>query len=227
MKKAIVASVLGIAGSLAMVSTSHAQGTVYFQNYTSAANATTLDAPVTFASNGTVAVGGTGTANQAVTAGWGVGSEFNAALLYSIGNTGTYTLLTQSNSGATFAGPAGYPAGFTFGNTADGTTGGRSGANPGYFLGAGITIPNYTTGSIAFIVEAYNGSTYAASVGAGLWRGESAALVLPSIATGTNPTGYLTGLSGFTVTSVPEPSTFAFAGMGLFSLLAMARRKKV
>jgi len=208
-----------------MVSTSNAQGTVYFQNYTSAANSVTLDSPVTFASSGHPVTGG----SPSSTAGFGVGSEFNADLLYSIGNTGTYTLLSHANSGASTTGAGGYPAIFTFGATPDGPTGGRSAAIPGYFLGAGVKIPGYVSGSIAFEVEAYNGASYANSVGAGLWRGKSAPDVLASIATGTTPTGYLTGLQAFTVStgSVPEPTTLAFAGMGMLSLLAIARRKKV
>ena len=47
-----------------------------------------------------------------------------------------------------------------------------------------------------------------------------------SIATGTTPTGYLTGLTGFTVSSVPEPTTIALAGLGLAALIAF-RRKQV
>jgi len=211
---------------MALTGSSNAQGTVYFQNYTSAGNTVTLDAPVTFASSGHPVTGGA----VSSTAGFGVGGEFTAALLYSVGNTGTYTLLTFANSGATASGPFGYPTGFTFaGNTPDGPSGGRSGATPGYFVGAGVKIPTYVSGSIAFEVEAYNGTSYANSVGAGLWRGVSAPDVLASIATGTTPTGYLTGLTGFTVSTsaVPEPTTLAFAGMGMLSLLAIARRKKV
>jgi hypothetical protein len=220
MKRTIIASILGIAGSVAMVATSQAQGTVYFQNYSS----TGVNAPVTFATGGAQPTGGIG---GAVSAGWGVGGEFTAALLYSVGNTGTYTLLTSANAGQ-IPGPAGYPAPFEYGSLADGPVTGPVGTSPGYFLGGGVTIPTYVSGVIAFELQAYNGSSYAASLGAGLWRGQSAPLVMASIATGTTPTGYLTGLTGFTVsTSIPEPTTLAFAGMGLLSLLAFARRKNV
>lgn len=229
MKRTIVASILGIAGSVAMVSTSHAQGSVYFQNYaTVAANGVNIDAPITFASSGHVVLGGTGTVNEAVTAGWGVGSEFTADLLYSVGNTGTYTALTFANSGAS-AGqenqPFGYPATFTFGATSSGPVD-HTTTYAGYFYGTGVKIPTYTSGTIAFIVEAYNGSSYASSVGAGLWRGQSAPDVLGSIATGTTPPGFLTGLQAFTVSSVPEPTTIALAGLGLAALMAF-RRKQV
>jgi len=218
MKRTIVASILGIAGSVAMVSTSHAQGTVYFQNYSS----TGISAPVTFASSGHAVTGGVGPS----VAGNGVGGEFTADLLYSIGNTGTYTLLTSALAGQS-PGPAGYPAPFTYGSGHDGPVTGTGGAIPGFFLGGVLTIPGYTSGSIAFVVEAFNGTSYTDSTGSGLWRGQSAPDVLSSIATGTTPTGYLTGLTGFTVSSVPEPTTLAFAGMGLLSLLAIARRKNV
>lgn len=220
MKRTIVASVLGIAGSAAMT---YGQGTVYFQNYTSAANTVHITAPVTFASSGHAVTGGNGPS----VAGNGVGKEFTADLLYSVGNTGTYTALTFANSGATVSGAFGYPAAFAYGSGLDGALPGTpSGGSPGYFLGAGIKIPGYTSGTIAFIVEAYNGSSYAASQGAGLWRGQSAAFVMSSIATGTTPTGYLTGLGGFTVSSVPEPATMALGGLGLASLL-LFRRKQV
>jgi len=201
---------------------SYGQGSVYFQNYSS----TGVNAPVTFAASGTVG------ASESVTAGWGVGNEFTADLLYSVGNTGTYTLLTEVNAGSSTVGPFGYPAEFTYGSAHSGPITGTgapgSGASPGYFIGLGVKIPTYVAGdTIAFIVEAYNGTSYADSVGAGLWRGQSAPDVLSSIATGTTPTGYLTGLTAFTVSQVPEPTTLAFAGMGLLSLLAIARRKNV
>lgn len=222
MKRTIVASVLGIAGSVAMVATSHAQGSVYFQNYASAAAAggTAISAPVTFASSGTVT--GTG----AVQAGWGAGNEFTAQLLYSVGNTGTYTLLTFANSGAASSGPFGYPTGFTYGSVASSAISGNNAASAGYFTGGQVKIPTYSSGVIAFIVQAYNGTSYAASSGPGLWRGQSAPLVMASIATGTTPTGYLNGLTGFTVTSVPEPTTMALGGLGLAALM-LFRRKQV
>jgi len=217
MKRTIVASVLGIAGSVAMVATSHAQGSVYFQNYSS----TGVNAPVTFASGGKV-----GATGPTVTAGMGVGSEFTAQLLYSIGNTGTYTLLSAVNAGSPGPGPFGYPTGFTYGSAASGPITGVNGSSPGYFIGIGAKIPAYTSGVIAFEVQAYNGSSYASSSGPGLWRGTSAPDVLASIATGTTPTGYLTGLAGFTVSSVPEPTTMALGGLGLAALM-LFRRKQV
>jgi len=224
MKRTIVASILGITGSLAMVGSSHAQGTVYFQNYANAAenNGVAISAPVTFASSGLAVTGGAGLS----VAGNGVGKEFTADLLYSIGNTGTYTLLTSALA-EQLPGVGGYPAPFVYGSGADGPVTGPTGGSPGFFLGGGVTIPGYTSGSIAFIMEAYNGTNYVSSVGAGLWRGQSAPDVLSSIATGTTPTGFLNGLTGFTVSSIPEPATLAFAGLGLLSLLAIARRKKV
>jgi len=223
MKRTIVASILGIAGSVALVGSSHAQGTVYFQNYTSSLNPVQINAPITFGSTGFAVTGGNGTS----VAGNGVGKEFTADLLYSLNGGSTWTPLTFANSGATISGAFGYPAAFGYGSAKDGPITTPSGGNPGYFIGAGVKVPAYTSGSIEFIVEAYNGTNYVSSVGAGLWRGQSAPDVLSSIATGTTPTGYLTGLEGFTVSTIPEPATLAFAGLGLLSLLAIARRKKV
>ena len=88
MKRKIIASLLGVAGSLAMVASSHAQGSVNFISYASDVNA-----PVTFAQtqsgNGVTGV-----------AGGLVGSEFTAALMYSLNGGVSYTLLDQVSAGA-------------------------------------------------------------------------------------------------------------------------------
>ena len=94
----------------------------------------------------------------------GLGNEFTADLLYSVGNTGTYTLLTGANAGAPGPGPFGYPTGFTYGSVASWPRlQQRVVAAQDISLAVGVKIPAYTSGTIAFIVEAYNGSSYAAS----------------------------------------------------------------
>jgi len=199
MKRKIIASLLGIAGSMALVAASHGQGSVNFANYTSDVNA-----PVTFgqtqSGNGVTGVSG----------GF-VGSEFTAALMYSLDGGANYTLLTTAASGN-----AGYPTAFL------GTDNGAPGTGAGYFIAspATVTIPGYSSGPVSFIVQAYHGANYAAAD----WKGQSAVFTLPSLATGLSTPGNLVGMQGFVVT-VPEPSVFALAGLGAAGLMAFRRKK--
>jgi len=74
-----------------------------------------------------------------------------------------------------------------------------------------------------FVVVAYNGPTYATST----IRGHSAAFTLAANANPASPLdiGTAAGLTTFSVVGVPEPSTFALAGLGLAGLLIFRRRK--
>ncbi len=149
-----------------------------------------------------------------------IGSEFTAALLYSMDGGATYSTLTAGQSGS-----GTYPTAFAFGIGADGDS-----ANfAGYFFGNTVTIPGYTSGPISFIVEAYHGSSYATAD----WKGQSPSFTLSSIAftggTGNPPppTDLTSGpgaLQSFVVT-VPEPSVFALAGLGAAGLMAFRRKK--
>ena len=99
------------------------------------------------------------------------------------------------------------------------------------FIGAGIyqtpndfSVPGWvdgTSGPISVVVVAYNGASYATST----VRGHSAAFTLAptpgagfAVVTGTQ-------MGSFQVIGVPEPSTFALAGLGLAGLLIFRRRK--
>jgi hypothetical protein len=215
MKRKIMASVLGIVGSMAMIASSFGQGSVIFANYTSpSGSGPTADpgvnAPVTF--------GGTGNYGGVnATAGDRIGSEFTAALLYSLNGGATFSLLTQAQ-----AGDPGYPTAFL-------GVDGQNATGAGYFQGPSVTIPGYSSGPITFIVEVYNGSSYNAPNTT--WRGQSAAFTLNSIATGLTPTGDFgqvggTGgfLQSFTVPT-PEPTAFALAGLGAAALMIVRRKK--
>jgi hypothetical protein len=199
MKKTVLATALALMGSFAALS-SYGQGSVIFENYDFGA----LNAPVTFGN--TANVGGV----NGVT-GQGIGSEFTAALMYSLDGGATYTLLSQGAAGA----GAAYPTAFsgTDGNAASGAS---------YFLGPTVTIPGYSSGPVNFIVQAYHGASYATAD----WKGQSAAFTDPSLATGQTPASQFPGgsLQAFVVT-VPEPSIFALAGLGAAGLMAFRRKK--
>jgi len=76
-----------------------------------------------------------------------------------------------------------------------------------------------SSGSATIMIIAYNGASYASSS----VRGHSAAFSITPAQLGTAPG--LGGMPSFQVIGVPEPSTFALAGLGLASLLIFRRRK--
>jgi hypothetical protein len=201
MKRKIIASLLGVAGSLAMLASSHGQGFVNFLS-----SGSDVDAPVKFGQTANVnGVNGV--------AGVSVGSEFTADLMYSLNGGSTYTRLDQLSAAAGTAYPTAFLA--TDGDTANGA---------GYFVGPTVTIPGYTSGPVSFIVEAYHGSSYTAAAAANDWRGQSAAFVVPSLATGLATPGDLVGMPAFVV-AVPEPSIFALSGLGAAALMLIRRKK--
>jgi len=202
MKRTIVASILGVVATVAMVNKSQAQGNVVFANY----NGGGATSPVTYANS------------VALLGGEAVGSEFTADLLVSFGaNLG----VTYTDLGA-----------FTSFYGSDGGSPGTDGAGLFGTTANSVSIPGYTSGQADFIVEAYNGATYASS----LIRGSSAVVVLSVLGTSSNflPVGSLmpdngsatTPLTAFTVAAVPEPTTLALAGLGGLASLMAFRRKK-
>lgn len=188
MKKALLASILGVVASVA---TTFGQGQVYFNNY---ANNGYAGAPVKYGANSG------GTIDSSVAGG------FNSQLAYVFG---------------TVADVAGNDdiSGFTLLGTILPNLGGTG--LPGMTAGPIVTIPGYLSGPITFQWLAFNGADYAGSD----VRGHSAAFTLPSIATGQTLPGYLDGMASFAVSQVPEPSTFALAGLGSAAMLIFRRRK--
>lgn len=152
-------------------------------------------------------------AGNGANSGLAVGNDFSADLLYSIDGGVTYIDL---GLGQTF------PFLAPTGDTADGA--GLFGS-----ISSTVNLPAYVSGAVDFIVEAYNGSTFANS----LIRGQSAVVVLSNVSTAL-PTGGLlsdnnfatTPLTAFTVAPVPEPTTLALAGLGGLASLVALRRKK-
>jgi hypothetical protein len=206
MKKALVAAILGIA---LKATVAHGQGYIVMENYKVATGGTPVWSGVTYGSGSGPKTG------QYV----GAASGFKADLLYSLtGNPGTYSLAAGSQTSF-------------FSGSVDGGTPTTDGA--GSFLGGTITIPGYTSGPAFFIVEAYQGSSYAAAVSGNLYAGQSTAFSIPSLVTSTLQTpGDLLNLNGTTVqglqpfvVTVPEPSIFALAGLGAAGLMAFRRKK--
>lgn len=195
MKRKIIASIIGVGASVALVSSSYGQGQVAFENY-----ATDVNAPVTFATAGTSGA-------TTVTAGEAVGSEFTALLLYSLNGGSTWE--TLASSATPFL-----------------STDGNSGSGAGYFLGGAVTLPDYTSGSVMFQVEAYSGASYGL---AGFWSGTSATFSEASISSGAlpPPPTHLTTMTPWAVSynAVPEPTTLALGALGGMALLAFRRRK--
>lgn len=195
MKKTLVAAILGIAA----VVSSYGQGSVAFNNYSTAAGQVTFGA-------GTAQTGGvTSTYHAALYYGLGTvtvaADPSGTALPSSLGALG----LLGGNTGLSLP----YPTQFQVNN-----------AGLGYFIGPAVTIPDYVSGAITFMVVAYNGSDYASST----TRGHSTAFTMNSIATGQNPVGVFSGLTDFQVRPVPEPATLALGGLGMAALLLFRRR---
>jgi len=105
-------------------------------------------------------------------------------------------------------------------------------ASSGYFLGGSRTI-NGQTGTITGQVRVWDtadGSSYAAVLASGSPTARVGESALFSIALTQPPTtpNTLTGLNGQTLVLhgiIPEPSTFALAGLGFAGLLVLRRRK--
>jgi len=206
MKKALVAAILGIA---LRATVAHGQGFIVMENYKLVGGTTPVFAGITYDSSG-----GAAKVGKFV----GAASGFKTDLLFSLDGGATYTLAAGSQTPI-------------FGTSVDGGTPTTDGA--GSFLGGTVTIPGYTSGAVNFKVEAFNGSSYAATTGPTGFKGQSAAFSIPSLNTNPAlPSGDLLNLSGTTIqglqaftVGVPEPGIFALASIGAAGLLAFRRKK--
>jgi len=214
MKRKLIASILGVAATSAMVASSYGQGQINFANYTS--DPGSPSAPVTF--------------GNGPSAGQLVGSEFSAELLYqyagmSGGTPSPVAGFDIAEDGSVSGGGVAAVAQF-FG------TDGNAGSFAGLFIfngpnGSLVTIPGDPTGGPIVTFEVYAFGTLNSS----LYTGTSATFQQQL----ANPVGDLFNngtltpgavMTPFTVTTiVPEPTTFALGGLGIASLLALRRRK--
>jgi PEP-CTERM motif-containing protein len=221
MKKTLVASIIGIVGSVASV---HGQGQIVFNNYISASYL-----PVVYNSNATLAP--TGLAGKNVN-----DAGVEVQLFYA---PGTFSSLSSFLSAATAGGT-------TFINTGINTAGTTSGGTgPGGYYTA--STPQVLTGwtptgvdsTVTFLVEAWQtagqfagGGTFATSLMtgmSGLWTEGPAP---DANSNGIQPTtGIAAGFAGgppltvMSIAPVPEPTTLALAGLGGLASLVMLRRK--
>ena len=124
-------------------------------------------------------------------------------------------------AGATEGSLIAHPTTATFSTTA---------AQAGYFFGGARTIDTIAVGSVAVVqVRVWNaaaGSTWAlaeANAAVGI-IGTSSLLNVTLTGPPATPAN-LVGLQSFTVHPVPEPTSFALAGLGAAALLIFRRRK--
>jgi hypothetical protein len=97
----------------------------------------------------------------------------------------------------------------------------------GYFLGGARTI-NGASGAVVAQVRVWDlsrGTSYDTARNGGGEYGESN-LILVNLALPPAPPPPMTGLQGFGLKIIPEPSTFALAGLGAAALLIFRRRKQ-
>ena len=203
MKKALVATILG----LATVVSTFAQGRVLLDTY-----ATSPYPLISYgAANGNGSSGGT--------PGVGVNSTFNIGIYWVAGSV----------AGSVAADPTGYAtpgsllASFTQGLGAGSQVVATAGAGPGFFTSTtDFTLTPLASGPATLMIVAFNASTY----GAATVRGHSAAFVMTPAQLGaaTGVGAFMSSFQVFNAVAVPEPSTFALAGLGLAGLLIFRRR---
>jgi PEP-CTERM motif len=203
MKRKALAAVLGFAGLVGLAASSYGQGNVYFNTY-----ASTPYYPIVY---GSVAQG-----VDASLAGTGAGVNVSAELGYFIGTSSSpsdFTLL---------------PTSITAVSPLSEAPNGVGSPTTGYINGSTVSIPGYSAGPISFEILAWVASGTGAGGGTFGTSGYTGSLIWtePSIASGQSPAGYFTAMPGdITLTPVPEPSTWALAGLGALAFLAFRRKK--
>jgi hypothetical protein len=206
MKKAIIATILGIAAA-ATVSTATAQGRIQLYNYSASPLANLI-------SHGAGSSGAQGTPVTGA-------QSFTVGMYFLLGD-----VVAAAN--ASLAGdPTAIPGAGMLVASGLGASTPLGDFNPGQYSAAAdwtVTGSGATAQAVTVVVVAYTGADYASAE----FRGHSQAFLMTT-AVGTDfaaQTGAT--MQGFTVgpvSVVPEPSTFALAGLGLASLVIFRRRK--
>jgi len=178
------------------------QGTVWFANDT-----TTLPSGqfITFAAADTPGnVFGTAGAKA-------VGAQFYVDLYYANGAGAAESALAKADRG-----------------TSQSKLRASTTTTPGVWTSAGsVTLAGVAWGGTATLqVRAFDttgGATWATATTLG--KSELFSYAVPSAATAPAGDFYMTNFKGFSVAAVPEPSTFALAGLGAAAMLIFRRRK--
>jgi len=198
MKRTVIALAIGLVGTVVSTLSTNAQGFVVLDNY---------------ASSGQIVTYGAGSGG---TLGTGISSAFTVGVYYGLG--------TVSVS----ADPTGIADPSTLGAIVLGSGPGATTpvlSNPGYFSStSSFNVGGSAGGTVTLEIVAYNGASYAAST----VRGHSTAFQIADVANTAPVPAYVgTSMPGFSVfaVSVPEPTTFALAGLGGLSLMLFRRRK--
>lgn len=211
MKKAIVASVLGVAASAAL-----GQGVINFNNY----------AALNYNSNQVLWGAGTGhTPGTPVTPTQNV----QVQLFYQIG--------TVNESSAAFLSDPLTHAGISGGISAAFNPTGVYGVGPyGYYALGNQILTGWSSGPVTFLVAAWDtttgGGTLAGAMAYGMF-GLSAFFTAtdavgtgPGIVSSSLPAHNFATINGVAFVLVPEPTTMALGGLSLAALM-LVRRKKV
>jgi hypothetical protein len=216
MKRKILASILGVA-AMAAATTSFGQGKINLNNYANTGNQILYGANIAGGTTGAGIVGN----GQVPT--WTIG------FYYALGDVSAS--VAADGTGTKDPSTLGGSLGFATGAPGDTTTitAGNGKPGGGYFStpGGDAIINGWSSGSITLEVVAYSGADYGSSA----FRGHSAAFLMTPIASTalqgapqTSPAPGA-GMPGFSVFAVPEPSTFALAGLGAAALMAFRRKK--
>jgi hypothetical protein len=213
MKKILAHSIAGVAALLSVAVPSYGQGKINLNNYSESGN------QITYGS------GFGGLTGHGLLNGQPSGVTWTIGFYYALGD------VTSSVSAApsTFADPSTLGGGLAvaYGAAGDITTinNGFGGGSGGYFSSISDGIINgWTAGAVTFEVVAYVGTDYTSSI----YRGHSAAFLLtPADSTSAAPqiSAFGSGMPAFSINVIPEPPTFALAGVGS-ALFLFLRRKR-
>jgi len=163
--------------------------------------------------------------NSGGTSGNGVGTGFTVGVYYAQGNVASTINAAIGGGGtATGANPNNLTlvgSGLTLG-TGSGATVATEGNGEYYSIPVFVVPGAAPTGSptVTLVLVAYNGATYETST----IRGHSAAFAMTAVSSPGFAQNTGAFASTFAVAQVPEPSTFALAGLGLAGLLIFRRR---